>query len=920
MRQVHVGAYHSHITTEDHRVLSYGWNVTGQCGVDSREPIIKVPTEITAFRGETIIMMASGAMHSHFVTANGHLWSVGNNAFGQLGLNSLIDAYKPQRVQLPTSLVTRNLRIRLMSCGDFFTIAIWGESSAYSWGRNNLCQVGATRSNCIRKPERCWALRSHTGDNIAMIACGSDHTAILSKDGVIEQFGSNAAKQFGQFLNGDRTPGLTKISLGGFSGARTINIAAYGNTTTALDSDGTLHMWGSRHTLHNATREGLSEHPEVIWRTPDGDTVRLIRMGRNHLHILTRGGMLYTWVYGRLKQSPSPFLPKTYYDYYQAKYEAQPVTVVAAAGEAEDAIVVVADVPPANASNEPTNPYALKNEVVPDSVGEDMAQTENVPLEEAWDDEAEFRVIDAPLMYLHNDAADAESESSSDEEEEEAGGVDQEDEEAARPPERPRRLLQVPPNPESDNGPRVALPRKPWKSYYVGASSVKDIACSAFTTQLLLFGKHFASEFRPLYQNPESYFSDFEITLSDGSTLHLHRFWMHQRCPALLSKVVRQRVIPDADPALLLLILKFLYYEQVYLSDLPDAQLSVLRRLLKQLKLNHSPLALALHSEVAFRNNELHSAELTHEQFEKARTQFQLQMHRIYELRYRTDFTLVASLSPAAEEPDIEGAEPSSEAPEGLIGNTIMVHKAILSIRVPFFEALFHSRFSDSDSLSHELDCTIETLDHFLRYIYYDYTNFSVESALWILTQSELLFVDKPRERLIAACSGILRRAGKRKDLKQALSLINLEFEPYEDGRELPEFIQRSTIDLSPFKTSKATATAQTSSDASESHERPSTSSAPFMMLEDSANGSTEEVELHPVKTKKKSKSKGAKKDKLSASKETPKEVPSEPIDALFEEEISSAEVVEHYVPPPRIKKSKKSKTHESSDAEPTDV
>lgn len=898
-------------------MLSYGWNVTGQCGVDSREPIIKVPTEITAFRGETILLMASGAMHSHFVTADGNLWSVGNNAFGQLGLNSLIDAYKPHRVLLPNSVVTRNQRLRLINCGDFFTVAVWGESSVYSWGRNNLCQVGGSRTNCVRKPERCWALRGRTGDNITMIACGSDHTAILTKDGVIEQFGSNAAKQFGQFLNGERTPGLTKISLGGFSGARAVHIAAYGNTTTALDSDGTLHMWGSRHTLHNGTREGLSEHPEVIWRTPDGESVRLIRMGRNHLHILTRSGMLYTWVYGRLKQSPSPFLPKTYYDYYQAKFEARkPVAVVAAAGEAEDAVIVVADIPPPDPSNDTPNPHTLKREVLPDSIGEDMAQTEDVPLEEAWDDDVEFRVVDAPLMYLNNEDESESSES----EEEEAAGIDQEGEEAARPAERPRRLLQAPPNPESDDGPRVALPRKPWKSFFVGASTVKDIACSAFTTQLLLFGKNFASEFKPLCQNPESFFSDLVLTLSDGSTVHLHRFWMHQRCPVLLSKTARQRILPTADPALILLILKFIYYEHHYLSDLPDAQLTALRSLLKQLKLNHSSLAHAHSTEVAFRNNELRSAELSHELVEKARTQFQLQMHRIYELRYRVDFALVASLTPATEASDIESGEASNPTHGELIGNKIMVHKAILSIRVPFFEALFHSRFSDSSSLSHDLDCTIETLDHFLRYIYYDYTNFSVESALWILGQSELLFVDKPRERLIAACCGILRRAGKRKDLKQVMALINHDFDPYEDGRELPEFIQRSTVEVSPFKSSKHATSMEASTDTSEFEERPSTSSAPFMMLEDSADGSTEEVELHIIKSKKKSKSKSAKKDKLSASKDTPKDAPAEPADPLPEAEDSAEEVVEHQAPPPRVKKSKKTKTHYSSDAEPDEA
>lgn len=854
VRQVHTGAYHAHITTEDRRVLSYGWNASGQCGVDSTEQVIKVPTEITVFRGSTILMMASGAMHSHFATADGSFWSVGNNAFGQLGLNSLIDAFKPAQVVLPTSLSSRSVPIRVLTCGDFFTVAIWGESSAYSWGRNNLCQTGGPRTNCVRKLERCWALSRRAGE-VSMVACGSDHAAFLMQDGTVEMFGSNAAKQFGQFLTGERSAGLAKISLSGFTGARIISIAACGNATTALDSDGILHMWGSRHTLHHGTREGLAEHPEVIWRTPENESVRLVRMGRNHLHILTRSGMLYSWVYGRIKQTPCPFLPKTYFNYYQAKYETQGLRTVAGSaaqgGQPGDAVVVVAQ-RPAHPASQTDSLYGLVHEQVPEAIAPQMAQLEDVQLEEAWDDETEFRVVDAPLVYLNEPSDSESSEGESEEDADDDRPVQGVDQEAPAAADRQRRIVEVPNPGADDDGTRVALPRKPWKSFFVGQYGVKDLVCGAFTTQILLFGKHFASEFRPLFASPEQYFPDVELELADGSKVHVHKFWMHQRCPALVSKSSKKSVLATVQPSLVHLVLKSLYYEHRYVSDLSDEQLRALQLLLKQLKLHHSPLAKSLTTEISYRANELRSSEISQDASEKARTQFQTQMQRMYELHNYTDYTLVASQSPAPPETsEAEDAEKGEAGPT----NAILVHRAILAIRVPFFEALFHSRFSDSQNASHEFDCNIQTLDHLLRYIYYDFTNFSVESALWILRQSELLFVDKPRERLVSACSGILRRAGRGKELKQVLASINPNFDPYEEGKELPDFARRSTADLTVNPADIPTYEAESESTI----ERPSTS---FAALEESVPSSKDEVELQPIKPKNTKPKKSRPKDK----------------------------------------------------------
>lgn len=968
VRQVHAGAFHTYITTEDHRVLSFGWNVSGQCGVESKEPVISVPAEVPALRGEIVRMIRSGAMHSHFVTSDGRIWSVGNNSFGQLGLSTLADMDRPTPIPLPNSLANRGLKVRLLACGDFFTIAIFGDNQAYAWGRNNSCQVGAQRANCVRQPERCWALARRAADVIAL-SCGSDHTAVLMKNGIVEQFGSNAAKQFGQFFNGDATPALTKISLGSFSGSKVTHIACSGNVTTALDSDGSLYMWGSRHTIHRGTREGLSEHPEVVWRVAESESVRFWRIGRNHLHILTRSGMLYTWVFGRLKRSPSPFLPQKYYDYYASRYENAALERVRDStdarngnknenggnyanndvdGSESDPIDSNSDeeqggnenrlqrrddnsgdanqVKDSNAeSSETLSSSGLIIQAIPSIVEPNMSQMDNIDLDEGYEDDVEFQLADLPATGA---IGDSDTSSSSSEEEQANNEEDSGSEADDIAPRRPNERAAQPSAPAetSDGSPRVALPRKPWRSYFVGNSYVKDIVCGAFTTQILLFGQFFATEFSLLVQQPDHYFPDVKLVLADQTVISIHAFWMIERCPSLLSRFAKNNVLPVSDPQLLRLVLKFIYYGYTYLSDLSSHQLSSLRQIVKQLKLNHSELALALVSEVKFREGGIPSAEIPPEEIQKSRSDFQAQLAKMYESRNRTDYELVAIFSDPIASKDEEMGENNSKVAGSSSpkGNSIFVHKAILSIRVPFFDALFHSKFSDSGAQFYEMECTYEVLDHFLRYIYYDFTNFSVESAQWILLNSEMFFVDKPRERLINACTSVLRRYGKKKELKETLAMLNHDYDPYEDGRYLPTS-STAEVEMKQFSSSSTPIAPSASSSAvAEKPEKNNTAdntseTTDFSSLEDTPrNAPVIEVEMGNMEIETKQKRKKSKKKKkienprLVDSNEKTEEQKGSKVE--LQEDLQVLDVLDEEQAPPRVQKRRKKRNDEDSD------
>ena len=769
VRQLHTGAFHTHLTTEDSRVFSFGWNEAGQCGVGSQEETIAVPTEVSTLRGRTVLHIASGAMHSHFVTVPREFWSVGSNAFGQLGNNFVEDARKPVLVKLPYA----SEPVRLLACGDFFTIAIIGDNLAYSWGRNIHCQTGALRSNCVRKPEICLALNRRCED-VVFMTCGSDHTVLLTRDGDVLQFGSNVAKQFGQHLQLERTPAMTPISL---AGARIVHVAASGNVTSAVDADGNLHMWGARHTLHTGSRTGLMEHPTAVWKCPERDT-RLLRMGRNHLHLLTRNGLLYTWVFANWKNTPSPFLSDTYWKHYTSlatKIEVQTRgrSITNASGKAS------------HSSTALLTPPFQENRVHQMEVSRDMAQLEDLPiameastnqgtedtledihpywLEATTTSSGDDHVIAMPDAQRHmSESADEFSDSIEDGNEGDEGATAN--------------------TSSSPSSTRPTFPPHPWKSFFVGTASVRDIVCGAFSTQLLLFGSRFESEFSSLALRPEQFYADRDLTLSDGSVANVHSFFVRIRCPLLLAKATKRKLLLQAQPLLIRLVIKNLYSSYCYVSELSDDQLKEMAVILRALGMGKSELARCVQAEEAFRLHDARHPDIQRSLVDSSMKVFKEQMKIMYETRIKTDFVVVAGLKPSPWSSQYRKAvEMNDLTSSELEASSIPVHRAILAARSPFFESLFRANFSERTSGSTSLSCDVATLDHLLRYIYYEFTDFSLESAKWILQHSDLVFVDKPKECLQQSCISILRRHGRKVELKAILAILNPELDPYDD-------------------------------------------------------------------------------------------------------------------------------------------
>jgi alpha-tubulin suppressor-like RCC1 family protein len=79
------GAFHSLVLTNCGEVYAWGVNRWGQIGNGCNRDQSK-PIKMKGFNNERVVMISCGRSHSMALTECGHVYSWGNNEFGQLGM------------------------------------------------------------------------------------------------------------------------------------------------------------------------------------------------------------------------------------------------------------------------------------------------------------------------------------------------------------------------------------------------------------------------------------------------------------------------------------------------------------------------------------------------------------------------------------------------------------------------------------------------------------------------------------------------------------------------------------------------------------------------------------------------------------------------------------------------------------------
>jgi regulator of chromosome condensation len=157
VKHISSGEYHCLAVDKKDQVWAFGLNSFGQAGhtktAGSDNPILPFPMKIPSLRNKRVVQLAGGAHHSAAVTANGECLVWGRLDGGQLGIrfspDQLQDANlirhdergKPRICLLPTAVPGIG-EVSHVACGTDHTIFVTKEGTAYSTGFNSQGQLG----------------------------------------------------------------------------------------------------------------------------------------------------------------------------------------------------------------------------------------------------------------------------------------------------------------------------------------------------------------------------------------------------------------------------------------------------------------------------------------------------------------------------------------------------------------------------------------------------------------------------------------------------------------------------------------------------------------------------------------------------------------------------------------------------------
>ena len=184
-------------------IFSWGVAQTGALGISSTRDC-EMPTMIDALRGKHIVDASCGAMHSVAVTGVGEVYTWGSNKYGQTGHDNGKEQYNLPTI-VPSLLGTF---VTAVSCGSGHTVVTTRGGLVYSWGMGNQGQLGHGDAANVILPRQVLGL---TGANVHAVATGIAHSLFLLADGAVVGCGMNSFGALGIDTKGE--PILSPMSI-----------------------------------------------------------------------------------------------------------------------------------------------------------------------------------------------------------------------------------------------------------------------------------------------------------------------------------------------------------------------------------------------------------------------------------------------------------------------------------------------------------------------------------------------------------------------------------------------------------------------------------------------------------------------------------------------------------------------------------
>ncbi|XP_041049775.1 probable E3 ubiquitin-protein ligase HERC3 isoform X2 [Carcharodon carcharias] len=164
------------------KLFAWGQNTYGQLGLGTKGDSEHSPQCVTSLTGMPVAQITAGGEHSFALSLSGAMFGWGRNNHGQLGLKDTEDRNKPNYVKLLECKKTIHI-----SCGEEHTAVLTKDGLVFTFGAGSYGQLGHNSTEDEIKPRLVGYL---FGNKVSQIACGSHHTLVfVPSSGKIYSFG-----------------------------------------------------------------------------------------------------------------------------------------------------------------------------------------------------------------------------------------------------------------------------------------------------------------------------------------------------------------------------------------------------------------------------------------------------------------------------------------------------------------------------------------------------------------------------------------------------------------------------------------------------------------------------------------------------------------------------------------------------------
>uniref|UniRef100_A0A3P9J348 X-linked retinitis pigmentosa GTPase regulator n=1 Tax=Oryzias latipes TaxID=8090 RepID=A0A3P9J348_ORYLA len=187
---------------------------------------------------------------------------------------------------IPSKFWLKNDVPRKIACGDEHTALITENGRLFMFGSNNWGQLGLGSKLTVNKPTCVKALKS---ERIKLVVCGRNHTLICT--GLVYACGGNSEGQLG-LGDWEEKTSFQRVEFFDSQGAIQM-LAAGSNTSAALTVSGKLFMWGDNSEGQiGLGKESQASSPQEVGV---GRPISWVSCGYYHSAFVTVDGALYTF-------------------------------------------------------------------------------------------------------------------------------------------------------------------------------------------------------------------------------------------------------------------------------------------------------------------------------------------------------------------------------------------------------------------------------------------------------------------------------------------------------------------------------------------------------------------------------------------------------------------------------------------------